>query len=73
MRIVINRASDELFQEIRENQTEKDIINLINEFKSKIVVRKGGCYYILDNKEKCGYRLDRQIDYTIIIYDSYLE
>lgn len=58
MKIEIWRASDwARDKEIRENQTAEDILNLIKEFKESIIIDKG----------------DSDVDYSITIYDDYIE
>ena len=74
MRILIEKASDYKKEEIRirENVTAQDILNLINEFNERIIIRKGG--FIFTNEVKNGNRIiDENFDYTVTIYDSYVE
>ena len=49
------------FEEVRKVIKAEDILNLINEFKHKIIIRKAISHY------------EPSVDYTIIIYDDYLE
>ena len=59
--ILIKKASDDDFEEIRKNIKAEDILNLINEFKHNIIIRKAIPHY------------EPNVDYTIVIYDDYLE
>jgi len=72
MRILITKASDDDFQEIRENQSAQDMLNLMNEFNKRIIIRKGG--FVFTNEVKNENRIiDKNFDYTVTIYDSYIE
>ena len=72
MRILIEKASDYYSdEEIRENQTAQDILKIIDEFNESIIIKKGGVYFKKD--ENGTYLKDENFDYTITIYDDYVE
>ena len=58
MTIQIRKASEWFGrEEIRQNQTANDILNLVQEFKESIIIEEGR----------------EDIDYLITIYDDYIE
>lgn len=74
MRILIEKASNSDFQEIRENQNAQDILNLMQEFNQNIIIEKGGILFIENEVDERGfYKRDTNFDYTITIYDDYVE
>jgi phage pi2 protein 07 len=73
MRILIRKASDYSNKEIRENQTAQDILKIIEEFNESIVIDKGGVYYSEERDENGHFSKDENFDYTIVIYDDYIE
>ena len=78
MRILLKIASKmfeaDYEEEIRENVTAQDILNLINEFNEKIIIEKGGTKWNRKEIDENGNWLqDENFDYTITIYDDYVE
>lgn len=71
MKVLIMKASNDYFYEIRE-MTAEQILKLTEEFKKEIVVRKVGrkmnTFDRNYNKIELGL-----IDYKVVIYDDYLE
>lgn len=62
MKIRVMKASDFEREEIRENQTSQDILNIIEEFHYSIIIQKV-------NSEEDVYN----VDYNITIYDDWVE
>lgn len=75
MRILIRKASDYSDEEkiIRENQTAQDILKIIEEFNKSIIIEKGGVSYSKEKDENGHFLRDKNFDYTIVIYDDYVE
>ncbi len=74
MRILIRKASDCSKEEIiRENQTAQDILKIIEEFNESIIIDEGGVYYSEERDENGHFLKDENFDYTITIYDDYIE
>lgn len=62
MKIRVMKASDFEREEIRENQTSQDILNIIEEFHYSIIIAKVNSEDDIDN-----------VDYNITIYDDWVE
>lgn len=61
-------------EEIRENVTAQDILKIIEEFNESIIIKKGGTKWNCKEIDENGNWLqDKNFDYTIIIYDDYIE
>lgn len=73
MRILIRKASDYSKKEIRENQTAQDILKIIKEFNESIIIEEGGFLFTNEVNENGNLVKDENFDYTITIYDDYVE
>lgn len=63
MKVRILKISDWSFKEIRNGQTAEDILNLMSEFNSAIIINRPPTFD--DSVQDC--------DYDVTIYDDYVE
>jgi hypothetical protein len=73
MRILLIKASDGRFKEIRESQTAQDILKIMEEFNEAIIIEKGGYFNTKKIDENGEIIIDENFDYTITIYDYDVE